>query len=201
MEGSKVGVRSLAHNTSWVEGRAGALWWGLRRMTSKLIIHMVLHKPTTSWLVCNLNIFGAWRNHGQTQTHKIHHGFNLGEATTFPLIIFYVPSHRACTQMSFCLGIRKLGVLKFSKLGLLQLWRPIISCVDLWLKWGLKQRCSPRWELFHGMSHGIYMQVNQGDLWLLMVGSQIGSLTPDPFFGHNLCFMYPNGSCKPILDI
>ncbi len=34
-----------------------------------------------------------------------------------------------------------------------------------------------------------------------MVKSQIGSLTPDPSFGHNLCFKYPNGSCKPILDI
>jgi len=34
-----------------------------------------------------------------------------------------------------------------------------------------------------------------------MVGSQIGSLIPDLSFGHNLCFKYPNGSCKPILDI
>ncbi len=34
-----------------------------------------------------------------------------------------------------------------------------------------------------------------------MVGSQIGTLIPDPSFGHNLCFKYPNGSWKPILDI
>ncbi len=34
-----------------------------------------------------------------------------------------------------------------------------------------------------------------------MVESQIANLTPDPFFGHNLCFKCPNGSCKPILDI
>jgi hypothetical protein len=34
-----------------------------------------------------------------------------------------------------------------------------------------------------------------------MVRSQIGNLTPSSFFGHNLCFKYPNGSCKPILDI
>jgi len=34
-----------------------------------------------------------------------------------------------------------------------------------------------------------------------MVESQIANLTPDPSFGHNLCFRCPNGSCEPILDI
>jgi len=34
-----------------------------------------------------------------------------------------------------------------------------------------------------------------------MIMNQIGNLTPNPFFGHNLCFKYPNGSCEPILDI
>jgi hypothetical protein len=42
---------------------------------------------------------------------------------------------------------------------------------------------------------------NQGDSWLLMVGSQIANLTPNSSFGHNLCFKCPNGSCKPISDI
>jgi hypothetical protein len=52
--------------------------------------------------------FGARMNHGQTQTHKIHHGRDLGEATTFPLIVFFVPNHGANTQMSFCPGTPKL---------------------------------------------------------------------------------------------
>jgi hypothetical protein len=34
-----------------------------------------------------------------------------------------------------------------------------------------------------------------------MVGSQIDTLTPNPSFGHNLCFKYPNGSCEPNLNI
>ncbi len=34
-----------------------------------------------------------------------------------------------------------------------------------------------------------------------MVGSQIDTLIPDPFFGHNLCFKYSNESYKLILDI
>jgi hypothetical protein len=38
----------------------------------------------------------------QTRTHKIHHGLDLGEATTFPLIVFYVLGHGTSTQMSFC---------------------------------------------------------------------------------------------------
>jgi hypothetical protein len=41
-------------------------------------------------------------NHKQTRTHKIQHGSNLGDATAFPFIVFYVPNHGANTQMSFC---------------------------------------------------------------------------------------------------
>jgi len=43
------------------------------------------------------------------------------------------------------------------------------------------------------------MQVNQGDSQLLVIGNQIGNLILDLYFGHNLCFKYPNGSCEPIL--
>jgi hypothetical protein len=94
-----------------------------------------------------------------------------------------------------------MGVPKFPKLGLSQLWRPITLCSDLQLKWGIKQSCSPCWELSNNMWHATCTQVNRGDSWLLVVGNQIANLTPGPSFGHNLCFNYPNGSCKPILDI
>jgi len=89
---------------------------------------------TISCLVHSYITFGAWMSHKHTRTHKIQHGPNLGEATTFPLIVLFVPGHRGCTQMSFCHGIPKLGVSKF----LLALWRPITSCVYLWLRWYLK---------------------------------------------------------------
>jgi hypothetical protein len=91
---------------------------------------------TTSWLVHSWSTFGARTNHKQTQTHKTHHGSNLKEATTFPLIIFFVLDHGASTQMSFCPGIPKLVILKFSKLGLSQLWRPITLCANLQLRRG-----------------------------------------------------------------
>jgi len=41
----------------------------------------------------------------------------------------------------------------------------------------------------------------QGNSKLLMVESQIDTLTPNLFFGHNLCCKYSNGSCESILDI
>jgi hypothetical protein len=44
-EGQGIGARSLACNTSGVEGRAGAPRCGLGRMTSESIIHTNLHKP------------------------------------------------------------------------------------------------------------------------------------------------------------
>jgi hypothetical protein len=73
--------------------------WGLGQVTSALVIHA---NQTTSWLMRNWSTFGARTNHGHTQIHKIHHGLDLGEATTFPLTIFSMPSHWGCTQMSFC---------------------------------------------------------------------------------------------------
>ncbi len=94
-----------------------------------------------------------------------------------------------------------MGVLKFPKLGLIQLWRPITLCADLQLRWGLKQRCNPCQDLLNGMWHATCTQGDQGDSRLLVVGSQIGNLTPSPSLGHNLYFNYPNVSCKPISDI
>jgi hypothetical protein len=56
--------------------------------------------------------FGARTSHGQTQTHKTHHDLDLGETHTFPLIVFCVPNHKACTQMSFCFEIGIIATLE-----------------------------------------------------------------------------------------
>jgi hypothetical protein len=66
-----------------------------------------------------------------------------------------------------------VGVLKFPNLGFLRLWGPIIFSAGLWLIWGLKQSCSPCWELFNGMWHATCTQGHWDDSWLSMVGSQI----------------------------
>jgi hypothetical protein len=151
--------------------------------------------------------FGARTSHEQTRTHKTQHGLirlttaQIGESHHLPPYSIFVLGHGAYTQMSFCPGTPKLGVRKFPKLGLLQLWRLITLCVNLQLKWGLKQSCSLCWELSNNMWHATCKQINQGDSWLLVVGNQIGSLTLDSSFGHKLCSKYPNGSCELVLDI
>jgi len=101
----------LVCNTSGVEGHVGVPGWGLGQMTSESIIHMECTNQTTTWLMHSWNIFTTQTNHEQTQTHKTHHGPDLGEATTFPLIVLYVPSHGAYTQMSFCPEIGTLATL------------------------------------------------------------------------------------------
>ncbi len=73
-------------------------------------------------------------------------------------------------------------------------------CVNLRLRWSLKQSCS-HWDLSNSMWHATCMQRNQDDSRLLMVESQIDNFIYGLSFGHNLCFKYPNGSCEPILKI
>ncbi len=51
------------------------------------------------------------------------------------------------------------------------------------------------------MLHTSCTQGNLVDSRLLVVGSQIGNLSSDPYFGHNLCFKCSNGSYEPILNI
>jgi len=95
----------------------------------------------------------------------------------------------------------QVGNLQFPKLGLLSLWMRIIFYANKILKWGLKQICSPCWELSNDMWHASCTHIIQGDYRLLVVESQINTLTLDPSFGHNLCCKYSNRSCKLILNI
>jgi hypothetical protein len=55
----------------------------------------------------NWNIYGAKTSHGQTRTHKTHHGPDLGDFTTFPLILYSMLLHEAHIQMTFCPKILK----------------------------------------------------------------------------------------------
>jgi hypothetical protein len=86
-------------------GGRGACWsseMGVGRLTSNLIIHTGIHKPNNKLVSAKLEHFGAQTSHGQTQIHKTHCGLDLGEATTFPYIVYSVPGHGTNTQMSFC---------------------------------------------------------------------------------------------------
>jgi hypothetical protein len=67
---------------------------GLGRVTSNLVIHSNLHQTNqpTRWLVLWWSTFGARTSHGP----------NLGEATTFPHIVYSTPLHEGHIQMAFC---------------------------------------------------------------------------------------------------
>jgi hypothetical protein len=150
--------------------------------------------------VHNWNFFGAGTSHGQTQTHKSHHNRNLGEATTFPLIVYSVVTTGLTSKWCFVIGLLS-GSPEIPTTMTPMTLGFMIMCVNFWLKWGLKKICNPCREFSNGMLHATYTQGNPGDSRLLVVENQIGNLTLDLFFGHNLCFRCPNGSCKPILDI
>jgi hypothetical protein len=92
------------------------------------------------------------------------------------------------------------GVLKLSRFGLPGLWVFITSRPKLGSGRGFNQSCRSPQELRNGVLHYTYTHRNRVDSQLLVVGSQIGSLTPDLSFNHNLCYRCPNGSCKVILD-
>ncbi len=171
-----------------VESRVGALGWDWEEWQALNYSHGLAQNQTTSWLMHSWSTFGAKMSHGQIRIHKTHithHGPNLGEAITFPLIVYL--SMRPTSKWHFVLGFPK-----FPKLGLSQLWGPITLCSDLWWRWGLKKSFSPCRELFNSMWHAIYTQTNLVNSRLLVVRSQTANLTPGLSFGHNLCFKYPN---------
>jgi len=95
----------------------------------------------------------------------------------------------------------RAGVPESRQMGLSGLWSPITLRSDLGSQCDLKQSCSSRRELSNAMSHSRIGHREEVDSLLLVVGSQTGSSTPGPSFGHNLCFRCPNEPSKLILDI
>jgi hypothetical protein len=125
--------------------------------------------------------FDARTNHEHTWIHKIHHCLDLGEAITFPFIIFFVTSHGLHPNVIFP-RTPKSRVPKFSRLRLSPLWTPILF-VNLRLRGYSSHICSLHQKLSNDMWHTLCMHITCG------------------FFCHNLCCKYLNGSCEPILDI
>jgi hypothetical protein len=66
------------------------------------------------------NTFGACTSHGHTWTHKTHHGPDLGEATTFPLIVFYVIAHGVTPKCHFSRDFQ------VKSLEIFEIWTSII---------------------------------------------------------------------------
>jgi len=186
-----------------VEGRAKSLGIKLGRGTSRSSLN--LHpKQTTKWLV---HIPGHPWVLGQatsTSDHKTHHGPDSGEATTFPYIVFSALLRGDYIQMVLFLGTPKLESRNCPETVLVRvpgLWELITPDCQVWSQWGLNQSCSPRQDLSNDISHFEFGGREELDARLLVVGSQIASLTADPSFAHNLGCKCPKGQCEAIFDI
>jgi hypothetical protein len=161
------------------------------KQTTKLLVHIREHP----WVL------------GQatgTLTHKTHHGPDSGEATTFPHIVFSATLHGGYIQMVLSPRTPKLESRNCPEtvpVGVPRLWKLITLDWRVWSQRGLNQSCSPCRDLSNAMSHFQFGGREEVDSRLLMVGSQIVNLTPDPSFAHNLGCRCPNGQCEVIFDI
>ncbi len=97
-----VGACSLVRSTLGVEGRVGALGWDQEKCQTTNQSRESAQTKQQVGQCMSLNTFGAKTSHDQTRTHKTHHGLDLGEATTFPLVVYYAPLHTGHIQMTFC---------------------------------------------------------------------------------------------------
>jgi hypothetical protein len=85
--------------------------------------------------------------------------------------------------------------------GVPGLWELITPDCQIGLQRGLNRSCSPGRDLSNGVSHSRFGLREEVDSRLLVVGSQIASLTPGPSFAHNLGDKCPNAQCEGIFDI
>jgi len=136
--------------------------------------------------------------------YKTHHGPDSREATTFPHIVFSATLRRGYIQMALFPRTPKLesrNCLETIPVGVPGLWELITPDCRVWLWRGLNQSCSSRRDLSNAMSYSPFGGREEVDSRLLVVGSQIASLTPDSSFAHNLGDKCPNGQCEAIFDI
>ncbi len=88
-------MHSLIRSTTG--GRGGVLEFrdGTRKSDKLLItLSQICIQPTTSWLVHIQEHVGARTSHGRLWIHKTHHSPDLGEAITFPYIVFSAPTSK-----------------------------------------------------------------------------------------------------------
>jgi hypothetical protein len=200
--GTRKGAPNFQHYKG-VEGRARSPGVRLGRRTSRssLILHL---KQTTKWLAYIREHPWVLGQATSTLDHKTHHGPDLGEATTFPHIVFSVPHFGDYIQMALFPGTPKLesrNCPEIVPVGVPRLWELITPDCKVWSQQSLNQSCSPRRDLFNDVSHSQFEGQEEIDSRLFVVGSQIGSLTPGLSFAHNLGYRCPNGQGEAIFVI
>jgi hypothetical protein len=147
----------------------------------------LVHIPGPLWVLGLAT--GTW-------THKTHHGPDSREAITFPHIVFSAAGRGGYIRMAQIPGTPEMV-----SAGLLELSTAITPDCGIGSQQGLNPSCSPRRGLSNAMLHTQIGRQEEVDSRLLVVGSQIGSLIPDPSFAHNLGCRCPNCQCDGIFDI
>ncbi len=146
------GMLPSSQHFGGVEGHVGASGWDQEELTSFTHSHRPAHNPHK---MVSAQLEHPWCQDEPraTRTHKIHHSPDLGEATTFPLIVYSVAGHGVYIQMAFLSRDSQVGVPKSCQLGLPRLWSPISFRSDLRLRRGLRKSYSSRRELSNDMWH------------------------------------------------
>jgi hypothetical protein len=199
----KMSSRGTLHGSQHYRGVEGACWsseMGLGRSDRLYSLTRTCTKPTPSGksIVITVLVLGRGMRNSNTQDSSWP---GLGGSHHLPPYNVLCASQGGSHPNGFFSWDSQVGVSKLQQFGLPWLWGRITSCSDMWSQWGLKQICSPCWELSNAMLHATWTKGNLVDSRLLLVGSQTANLTPDLSFGHNFCFRCPNGECEPILNI
>jgi hypothetical protein len=143
---------------------------------------------------------GVGTSHGHFDTQNSPRPGLGGSHHLPPCSILYSSSPRLHPNGFFSQD-SQVGVPKLSRVEVSGLWTLIAPRPELGSGRGLNQSFSSRRELFNAVSHSLRRRRKEVDSRLLVVGSQNGSLTPDPSFAHNLGCKSPNGPCEAILGI
>jgi hypothetical protein len=123
--------------------------------------------------------------------------------TIFPIVYFATP-RGGYIQMAQIPGTPEMESRSCPEIvpgGVPGLWELITPDCGIRSRRSLNQTCSPRRDLFNDVSHSQFGLREEVDSRLLVVGSQIASLTPGPSFAHNLGDRCPNAQCEGIFGI
>jgi hypothetical protein len=107
---------------------------------------------------------------------------------------------KATSKWHILLGLPKWSP-EIVPAGLPELWTAITPDCRVGLWQGLNRSCSPCRDLSNAMLQTQIGYREKVDSRLLVVGSQIANLTPNPSFAHNLGYRCPNCQCEGIFDI
>ncbi len=107
---------------------------GLRRLTSNSITHMDLHKPNNK--LVNVQLEHLWCTNEPRVNTNSQDSPRLGLGGNQHLLLYSILCAWPLDQHPNVILSQnsQVGIPKFPKLGLSQLWRPVTLCIDLQLR-------------------------------------------------------------------